>query len=51
MEYQTADLAEPAGWPPAADVRDVPFEQLAGDADRRERVEREQRVAMFNSAI
>jgi hypothetical protein len=51
VEYLTADPAEPATRPPAADVRDVPLEQLAGDADSQERVERGQRVAMFNSAI
>ena len=51
MEYPTADPAERAAPPPAADVRDVSLEQLAGDADSRERPERGQRVAMFNSAI
>lgn len=58
MEYLTGDPAEPTPRNPVADVRDVPLEQLADDAEGQglvsavlTRMEGPARVAMFNSAI
>jgi hypothetical protein len=58
VEYLTGDPAEPAARNPVADVRDVPLEQLADDAEGQELVSAARtkmtgpaRVAMFNSAI
>jgi len=58
VEYVTAKLSEPTVQNSVVDVRDVPLEQLATDADGQRLVtevlaspEGPVRVAMFNSAI